>query len=287
MRRLSVYIRLTRLDRPVGIWLLLWPTLWGLWVAAEGLPPWDVLLVFVGGTVLMRSAGCAINDWADRDFDGSVTRTRDRPLARREVPAHEALWLAAGLAALAFALVLRLTPLVWLWAIPAVFLAGSYPFTKRFLALPQAYLGLAFGFGIPMGFAAVLGTVPPLAGLLLLASLFWTLAYDTEYAMVDRADDARIGIRTSALTFGRYDVLAVGLSYLLSLLLLGLVGLLLGRGAIWFAGVLVAAMLAARHLRWIAGRAPTSCFRAFRDNVWYGAAVFVGIAGDYALTPPA
>ncbi|MBU3694811.1 MAG: 4-hydroxybenzoate octaprenyltransferase [Rhodocyclaceae bacterium] len=282
---LSPYIRLVRLDKPVGIWLLLWPTLWGLWVAAGGLPPPGVALIFVLGTVLMRSAGCAINDWADRDFDGHVARTRSRPLASGELPARAALWVAAGLALLAFLLILPLPPAVWLWSVPALLLAGSYPFTKRFLAIPQAYLGLAFGFGIPMAFVAVTGDVPAVAWLLLAANVAWTLAYDTEYAMVDRADDLKLGIRTSAITFGRFDVAVIALCYFANLLLLAVAGGLLGRGVWWMAGLVIACGIAVYHLRLIAGRDPAACFRAFRHNVWYGAAVFAGIAADYALMP--
>jgi 4-hydroxybenzoate polyprenyltransferase len=280
---LSPYIRLVRLDKPVGIWLLLWPTLWGLWVAAGGLPPVDVLLIFVLGTVLMRSAGCAINDWADRDFDGHVARTRSRPLVSGELPPRAALGVAGGLALLAFLLILPLAPTVWLWSVPALLLAGSYPFTKRFLAIPQAYLGLAFGFGIPMAFAAVAGEVPAVAWLLLAANLFWTVAYDTEYAMVDRADDIKLGIRTSAITFGRWDVVAIAVCYLLSLLLLAVAGGLLARGVWWMLGLIAASGIALQHLRLIASRDPADCFRAFRHNVWYGAAVFSGVVADYAL----
>jgi len=279
---LSPYIRLVRLDKPVGIWLLLWPTLWGLWVAAGGVPPLHVALIFVLGTVLMRSAGCAINDWADRDFDGHVARTRARPLASGELPPRAALWVAGGLALAAFILILPLSSAVWLWSVPALLLAGSYPFTKRFLAIPQAYLGLTFGFGIPMAFVALTGEAPAVAWLLLVANLFWTLAYDTEYAMVDRADDLKLGIRTSAITFGRHDVSIVALCYFASLILLALVGGLLERGMWWMVGLVAAAAVALYHLRLIADREPAACFRAFRHNVWYGAAVFAGIAADYA-----
>ena len=278
---LSPYIRLVRLDKPVGIWLLLWPTLWGLWVAAGGSPPVEVVLIFLLGTVLMRSAGCAINDWADRDLDGHVERTRGRPLASGELPPSAALRVAAGLALLAFLLILPLSPVVWLWSLPAVLLAASYPFTKRFLAIPQAYLGLAFGFGIPMAFVAVTGEVPTVAWLLLAANLFWTVAYDTEYAMVDRADDLKLGIRTSAITFGRYDVSIIALCYLASLVLLAVAAGLLERGIWWMFGLTVASGIALHHVRLISGRDPAACFHAFRHNVWYGAAVFAGIAVDY------
>lgn len=282
---LSPYIRLLRLDKPVGIWLLLWPTLWGLWVAAGGVPPADVAVVFVLGTVIMRSAGCAINDWADRGFDGHVARTRLRPLAAGELPPQAALWVAAGLALIALLLLLTLDPAVWPWSVPALLLAGSYPFTKRFLAVPQAYLGLAFGFGIPMAFVAIGGTVPAVAWLLLAANVAWTLAYDTEYAMVDRADDLKLGIRTSAITFGRHDVAVIALCYLTNLALLAVAAALLERGVAWLLGLVLAAGIAAHHLRLIAGRDPVACFRAFRQNVWYGAAVTVGIVLDYLLVP--
>ncbi len=203
--RLTEYEKLMRLDKPIGILLLLWPTLWGQWFAGQGRPDWLILWLFVVGVVLMRSAGCVINDYADRDFDPHVARTRDRPLAAGRVSPKEALALAGGLSLLAFLLILPLDPLVWKLSFVALFLAASYPFTKRFFAVPQAYLGVAFGFGIPMSYAALWGTVPTEAWWLLLANVFWAIAYDTEYAMVDREDDLKIGIRTSAITFGRFD----------------------------------------------------------------------------------
>ena len=283
--RLRAYARLARLDRPVGILLLLWPTLWGLWAAAGGVPPPSVLLIFVLGTVLMRSAGCAVNDYADRDIDPHVARTRDRPLARREVSPREALALAALLALLAFLLILPLAPLVWLLAVPALFLAGSYPFTKRFLAIPQAYLGVAFGFGAPMAFAAVQGAVPAVAWAILVANVFWAVAYDTEYAMVDRAEDLHLNVRSSAITFGRFDVPAVMLSYAAALGVLAAVGAALGRGPLYFAGLAAAAGLAGYHYTLIRGRDPGRCFRAFRHNNWFGFAVFAGFALDYGFGP--
>ncbi|MCB1945171.1 MAG: 4-hydroxybenzoate octaprenyltransferase, partial [Thauera sp.] len=200
--KLPHYARLMRIDKPIGTLLLLWPTLWALWIAAEGWPPLYILAIFIAGTFLMRSAGCVINDYADRDFDGHVERTRNRPLATGVVSPGEALALAAVLSAAAFVLVLPLNTLTILLSVPALLLAGSYPFTKRFFAIPQAYLGIAFGFGIPMAFAAVTGTVPATGWLMLLANIFWAVAYDTEYAMVDRPDDLKIGIKTSAITFG-------------------------------------------------------------------------------------
>ncbi|MDB5887864.1 MAG: 4-hydroxybenzoate polyprenyltransferase [Rhodocyclales bacterium] len=281
--RLDAYEKLMRLDKPIGILLLLWPTLWGLWAASGGLPTPLVVWIFVLGTVLMRSAGCVINDWADRDFDGEVARTRNRPLVTGLVKPKEALLLAAVLAICAFLLILPLHKMVWAMSVPAVLLAASYPFTKRFLAIPQAYLGVAFGFGIPMAFAAFDYSVPPLAWLMLLANVFWAIAYDTEYAMVDRADDLRIGIRTSAITFGRYDVFAIMLSYAIALGLLVLVGVMLGRGAIYYAGLVVAACIAAWHYTLIRNRDPQQCFKAFLHNNWLGAAVFAGLALDYLL----
>jgi 4-hydroxybenzoate polyprenyltransferase len=277
------YIRLLRLDKPIGILLLLWPTLWGLWFAAGGLPPLPVLLIFVVGVVLMRSAGCAVNDYADRHFDAHVERTSARPLAAGEVSPRAALLLAAGLSLLAFVLILPLNRLVILLSVPALFLAASYPFTKRFFAIPQAYLGMAFGFGIPMAYAAVRGAVPAEAWLLLLANLFWSVAYDTEYAMVDRPDDLKIGIRTSAITFGRFDVAAVACCYLLTLGLLAAVGQGAGLGLLFHAGLAAAGGIAVYHLWLIRGRERAACFKAFLHNTWFGFAVFAGLAADYLL----
>ena len=245
--KLPHYARLMRIDKPIGTLLLLWPTLWALWFAADGWPPLYLLVIFVLGTFLMRSAGCVINDYADRNIDGHVERTRNRPLATGMVSTREALLLALGLSVLAFMLLLPLDGLVIWLSVPALFLAGSYPFTKRFLAIPQAYLGIAFGFGIPMGFAAVLGEVPAIAWVMLLANVFWAIAYDTEYAMVDRPDDIKIGVKSSALTFGRFDVSAVMLCYAITLGLLALVGVMAVRGTAWFVGRLVAAAFALHH----------------------------------------
>ncbi len=281
--RLPLYARLMRIDKPIGTLLLLWPTLWALWVAAEGWPPLHILLIFVLGTFLMRSAGCVINDYADRDFDGHVERTANRPLATGAVSTREALWLAGGLAVLAFLLVLPLDALVIWMSIPALFLAASYPFTKRFFALPQAYLGLAFGFSIPMGFAAVQGTVPALAWLMLLANTLWTIAYDTEYAMVDRPDDLKIGIKTSAITFGCFDVAAVMLCYAGAIALLAVVGGMISAGAAYYLGLVLAAGIAGYHYVLIRDRERAACFKAFRHNNWFGAAVFAGIVLDHLL----
>src|SRR5512143_4172209 len=224
IERLSLYEKLMRLDKPIGILLLMWPTLVAQWLASSGHPSWLILWIFVLGVVLMRSAGCVINDYADRDFDPHVARTRDRPLAAGKVSAREALLLAGGLSLLAFLLILPLNALVLKLSVVALFLAASYPFTKRFFAIPQAYLGIAFGFGIPMSYAALWSEVPREAWFLLGANVFWAIAYDTEYALVDRADDLKIGIKTSAITFGRYDLAAMALCYAATLGLLGWVG---------------------------------------------------------------
>ncbi|MBL8396071.1 MAG: 4-hydroxybenzoate octaprenyltransferase [Candidatus Accumulibacter sp.] len=283
--RIDLYERLMRLDKPIGILLLLWPTLWGLWLSALGRPDWLVVWIFVLGTVLMRSAGCVINDLADRNFDPHVARTRDRPLAAGRVSVREALLLFAALVGCAFVLVLPLRS--WLMVglcAAALFLAASYPFTKRFLAIPQAYLGVAFGFGIPLAYAAQLGRVPAEAWWLLLANVCWAIAYDTEYAMVDRADDLKIGIRTSAITFGRADVAVVMLCYALALGLIGVIGQQSGLGAWFYGGLAVAAGIAGYHYTLIRERDPQRCFKAFRHNNWLGASVFAGIALDYLAT---
>ena len=281
--RFPQYFRLTRLHRPIGILLLLWPTMWGLWIAADGWPPGYVLFAFLVGTVLMRSAGCVMNDFADRNFDGHVERTRERPLATGAVSVREALLVAAVLSLLAFLLVLPLDRLVLWLSIPALLLAASYPFTKRFLAIPQAYLGIAFGFGIPMGFAAIQGEVPVLAWWMLLANIFWAIAYDTEYAMVDRPDDLKIGIRSAAITFGRFDVLAIMCCYALTLGLLAWVGVLAGLGWPYYLGLLAAATMATHHYFLIRERDRPRCFRAFMHNNWLGACIFVGLLIDRAV----
>ena len=283
MTRLQLYIRLVRLDKPIGILLLLWPTLGALWLASAGQPPLPVVLIFTLGTVLMRSAGCAINDYADRDFDRHVKRTAERPLTSGRIAGWEAVLVAALLAVAAFMLILPLNGLTKLLSVAAVAIAASYPYFKRFFALPQAYLGIAFGFGIPMAYAAVQNTVPAQAWLLLLANIFWALAYDTEYAMVDRDDDLKIGIRTSAITFGQYDVLAVMLCYAASLGLVTAVGLSAGLGLWFIVGMAVAAGMAVYHYFLIRERERMPCFAAFRHNNWLGAAVFAGIALDLAL----
>jgi 4-hydroxybenzoate polyprenyltransferase len=282
--RIDLYEKLMRLDKPIGILLLLWPTLWAVWIAADGRPQWMIVWIFILGTVLMRSAGCVINDYADRDFDPHVERTKARPLAARKVSTREALTLTGFLVAGAFALILPLlTPLLLGLACVALFLAGSYPFTKRFFAIPQAYLGVAFGFGIPMAFAAIQGRVPEIAWPLLAANIFWAVAYDTEYALVDIDDDLKIGIQTSAITFGRFAVTAIMLCYGTTLALLAYVGWRLGFGWPFALGLLAAAAIAGYHYTLIRGRERMRCFKAFLHNNWLGAAVFAGIVADYLL----
>ncbi len=284
--RFDRYEKLMRLDKPIGILLLLWPTFWGLWLSAHGRPNWVVVWIFTLGTVLMRSAGCVINDFADRDFDPHVARTKARPLAARTVSVKEATILFLALVISAFCLILPLQS--WLiveLSVGALFLAASYPFTKRFFAVPQAYLGVAFGFGIPMAYAAQLGMIPAEAWWLLLANVFWAIAYDTEYAMVDRIDDLKIGIKTSAITFGRYDVAAVMLSYAMTLGLIAWIGYGLRSGWPFYAGLLLAAGIAGYHFTLIRERDPALCFKAFLHNNWIGASVFAGIAVDYLIRP--
>jgi len=276
--RLDLYERLMRLDKPIGILLLVWPTFWALWLSGMGRPDPIILWVFALGLVLMRSAGCVVNDYADRNFDPHVARTRDRPLAAGKVSTGEALLLAAGLTLLALLLSLPLrNRLLIELAVVAAFLAASYPFTKRFLAIPQAYLGVAFGFGIPMAYAAHLGAVPAIAWWLLAANIFWAIAYDTEYAMVDRADDLKIGIKTSAITFGKYDVAGVMIAYACALALLAWSGWQMRLHWPFYVGLLTAAGIAGYHWTLIREREPARCFKAFLHNNWFGAAVFAGI----------
>jgi 4-hydroxybenzoate polyprenyltransferase len=282
-RRLNLYGKLTRLDKPIGTLLLLWPTLWALWIAADGRPGWTMVWIFSLGTLLMRSAGCVMNDLADRNFDAHVKRTRDRPLAAGLVSVREALWLAAVLTFAAFALVLALNRLTVALSVAALALAATYPFTKRFLSLPQAYLGVAFGFGIPMAFAALTDNLPDLAWWLLLANVFWAVAYDTEYAMVDRDDDIRIGIKTAAITLGRFDVIAVMLCYAAMLALLALLGMRLQFGPYYYAGLGAALLIMLYHYALIRGRRREDCFKAFLHNNWVGGVIFAGIAANYAL----
>jgi len=276
--RLALYLDLIRWNRPAGWLLLLWPTLSALWLAAGGFPGWHLLLVFTLGTVLMRSAGCCINDVADREFDRHVRRTAQRPVTSGRLPVREALALGAALALVAFGLVLTTNTATVYLSFAALAVAVAYPYAKRIVSMPQAVLGVAFSFGIPMAFSAVQGAVPWTAALLLLGNLFWVLAYDTEYAMVDRDDDMHIGIRTSAITLGRWDVAAVMVFYAAYL---GIWGFLLAqtlRYPAWMVGLAVAAAQALWHYRLIRLREREGCFTAFRQNHWLGFAVFVGIA---------
>ena len=280
-KKLDAYERLMRLDKPIGILLLLWPTLWALWIASRGIPDWITLLIFVTGTVLMRSAGCVMNDIADRKYDGLVERTKNRPLATGEVSLKESCLLAVGLSLLAFCLVWQFNKTTILLSFAALFLAATYPFTKRFLAIPQAYLGVAFGFGIPMAFAAVNDTIPPLAWVLLAANVCWAIAYDTEYAMVDRADDVKIGIKSSAIFFGQYDVIAVIVCYAIMLGLLAYIGRLLGFGKFYFTGLAAALGLVLWQYQLIKKRAKADCFKAFLANNWIGLVIFMGFVAQY------
>jgi len=283
LSKLELYFRLVRLDKPIGTVLLLWPTLAALWLASGGVPDWKLLLIFSLGTFLMRSAGCAVNDYADQDIDKHVKRTAERPITSGRVSGKEALLIAAGLSLVAFLLILPLNALVKQLSVAALVIAGTYPYFKRFFAIPQAYLGIAFGFGMPMAFAAVQNTVPPVAWLLLVGNVFWAVAYDTEYAIVDRDDDLKIGIKTSAITFGRFDVAAIMVCYAVHLAILLLVGWQFGLGLPFLLGLAIAAACAIYHYFLIRGRERAPCFAAFRHNNYLGAAVFAGIALDYAL----
>jgi 4-hydroxybenzoate polyprenyltransferase len=286
---MALYLDLVRWDRPAGWLLLLWPTLSALWIAADGWPGWHLLLVFTLGTILMRSAGCCANDVADRDFDRHVKRTAQRPVTSGAVPVHEALALGVLLALAAFALVLTTNPPTILLSVVALALALAYPYAKRFVAMPQAVLGVAFSFGVPMAFSAALGgadwrldAVPAAAWWLLAGNLFWVLAYDTEYAMVDRDDDLKIGIQTSAITLGRHDVAGVMAFYAVYLGSWAWLGRSLGLGSVFLLGIAAAAAQAAWHYTLIRGRSREGCFKAFRQNHWLGFAVFCGIAADLA-----
>ena len=283
--RIKTYAQLMRLDKPIGILLLLWPMLWGLWFAAQGLPDGRILVIFVLGTVLMRSAGCVINDFADRKIDPHVERTKNRPMAAGRVGSKEALLLAAGLSLIAFLLILPLNQLTILLSVPALFLAASYPFTKRFFAMPQAYLGIAFSFGIPMAFAAQTGSLPPLLWILVLANLFWVIAYDTAYAIVDKPDDLKIGIKTSAITFGRFDVLGVMACHACFIAIMLVIGQLQQMNLAYYAGLIAASGLMAYQYTLIRNRDRALCFKAFLHNNWVGMAVFAGIALDFLIFP--
>jgi 4-hydroxybenzoate polyprenyltransferase len=281
-QRLDAYERLVRLDKPIGILLLLWPTLMALWFVTRGSPSWRLVLVFTVGTIVMRCAGCAFNDWADRRYDASVKRTASRPLATGEIAPWEALAVAAVFAAGAFVLVFLATNQATVFlSFAALAITIAYPFFKRFFALPQAFLGIAFSFGIPMAFSAVLGYVSPFAWWLLIINLFWVIAYDTEYAMVDRDDDIRIGMRTSAITFGRFDVLAVAVCYALYFAGMAWVGIRLSMGPMYWTGFAIAVLIAIYHLWLIRTRERMQCFRAFLHNHWLGLSMFAAVAADF------
>lgn len=284
--RLRDYARLMRLDRPIGILLLLWPVLWALWIAAAGKPALPVFVVFVAGVVLMRSAGCVINDYADRHFDPQVERTRNRPLAAGRVHPREALVLFIVLSLSAFALVLFMNRLTILLSFVGAALATSYPFMKRWTHLPQFYLGAAFGWGVPMAFAAQSGSVPADAWILFGATLSWAVAYDTEYGMVDREDDIRIGVKSTAILFGRTDRLMIALFHALTLALLAWAGARAGLGLTYYIGLLLAAGLAGWQQWLIRMRTRNGCFDAFLNNNRFGAVVFAGLALDYLLRAP-
>ncbi len=281
--RLQAYTQLTRLDRPIGIYLLLWPTLWGLWFAAEGIPSFSILIVFIFGTILMRSAGCAINDYADRDFDGNVARTQNRPLPTGRVSPNEALIVALVLAFLAFLLVLTQNQKTIELSIIAVFLATVYPFCKRITHWPQIVLGAAFAMSIPMGYAAITKEVPNEAWLLFVANILWTLGYDTMYAMADKEDDLKIGIKSTAIALGRYDILFVSSCQFGLIILLLLMGYFTGRGLIYFSAVVLASGFVFYQLKIIKGRDPKYCFKAFLNNHYVGLTVFFGLALDFIL----
>jgi 4-hydroxybenzoate polyprenyltransferase len=280
VERLNAYERLLRLDKPIGYLLLLWPALWGLWFAAYGIPDLDILLVFVTGAILVRSAGCAVNDFADRDFDPHVERTRDRPLAARVIKPWESLFIAAVLFIAAFILVLQMNWLTVGLSFVALGITIVYPFLKRFFHFPQAWLWIAFSFSIPMAYAAQYGKLVPVAWALMIANMFWVVAYDTEYSMVDREDDRRLGLKSSAILLGRYDVAGVIASHLVFLLMLVYIGVWQVMGPLYYAGILVAAGFAGYQYRLIATRDRDACFKAFLNNNWVGCAIFVGIAGD-------
>ena len=285
LNQVQQYSRLMRLDRPIGIWLLLWPTLWALWIAGEGRPSPQVFVVFVLGVIIMRSAGCVINDFADRKIDGKVERTRNRPLATGQVTALEALVLFVALSLIAIALVLTLNPLTQKLAIVGAALTIIYPFMKRFVAAPQLVLGAAFGWGVPMAFAAQTGEVPRLAWLIWLAAVVWAVIYDTMYAMADREDDLKIGVKSTAILFGTADVFIVMLLQIVMLLALLLIGAAAKLGAWYTIGVVIAACFMFYQFMLIRDREPSRCFQAFLNNRFVGATIFIGIVLDYTFRP--
>ena len=281
--RFIAYAYLIRLDKPIGTLLLLWPTLWALWLASGGFPEWHLLIIFTLGTFLMRSAGCAMNDYADRDFDRHVLRTKDRPITSGKISGKEALLVAGSLALIAFLLIQPLNALTQELSFFALAVAIVYPFTKRFFAIPQAVLGIAFGFGIPMAYAAVLDFIPAEAWILFIGNIFWAIAYDTAYAMVDRDDDLRLGLRTSAITFGRFDVLAIAVSYGILLLSQAWVAQIANLSNYFWLGWGLALACALYHLKLVSTRKREDCFKAFRHNNWLGGFLFLGIVLGLAL----
>ena len=283
--RLDAYFKLVRLHKPIGIFLLIWPALWALWMAGEGHPPWQVTVIFIAGVVLMRSAGCAINDFADRDFDGHVARTSARPLAQGLIAPAEAVGVFLILSLIAFGLVLLLNWQTVAMSVVAVVLAMIYPFMKRYTHVPQVFLGAAFGWAVPMAFTAIQGGIPGWVWVLFASTVIWALIYDTEYAMVDRDDDLKIGIKSTAILFGAYDRLVIGLLQVLMLVLLIYVGFAAGRGGAYFAGIGVAGLLALHQQRLIRDRLPEPCFQAFLNNNYFGMAIFLGLVVDYLLQP--
>ena len=283
IERLTSYAYLIRLDKPIGTLLLLWPTLWALWLASSGVPNLSILIIFVVGTFLMRSAGCAINDYADRDFDRHVMRTQERPVTSGKISGKEAIGVAVILALLAFLLIQPLNGFTKQLSVLALLVAFVYPFTKRFFVMPQAVLGIAFGFGIPMAYAAILDFIPLEAWVLLIGNIFWAIAYDTAYAMVDRDDDIRLGLRTSAITFGRYDVLAIGISYVILLISQLWVANIASLSNYFLIGWFAALACAIYHMKLVSSRKREDCFLAFRHNNWLGGFLFLGIVLGLSL----
>lgn len=281
--RLVEYAYLIRLDKPIGTLLLLWPTLWALWLASAGVPDLNILLIFVAGTFLMRSAGCAMNDYADRDFDRHVQRTQGRPVTSGKISGKEAVLVAAILALLAFLLIQPLNTYTKKLSVIALLVAFIYPFTKRFFAMPQAVLGIAFGFGIPMAYAAILNDIPLEAWILFVGNIFWAIAYDTAYAMVDREDDLRLGLRTSAITLGQYDVVAIAMSYVILFISQIWVAQLANLSNYFLVGWSIALACAIYHLKLISTRKREECFAAFRHNNWLGGFLFLGIVLGLSL----
>jgi 4-hydroxybenzoate polyprenyltransferase len=283
IERLTSYAYLIRLDKPIGTLLLLWPTLWALWLASSGVPNFSILIIFIVGTFLMRSAGCAINDYADRDFDRHVMRTQGRPVTSGKISGKEAIGVAVILALLAFLLIQPLNHFTKQLSVLALLVAFVYPFTKRFFAMPQAVLGIAFGFGIPMAYAAILDFIPFEAWVLFIGNIFWAIAYDTAYAMVDRDDDIRLGLRTSAITFGRYDVLAIGISYVILLISQLWVANIASLSNYFLIGWFAALACAIYHMKLVSTRKREDCFLAFRHNNWLGGFLFLGIVLGLSL----